>query len=128
MVKWLGAASRQGGILVTATVVALASPVAAQRRIDPEAGAILEAMSDHLRSMAAFSVDYDTDHEIIDLAGQKIRYSASGSIAADHAKGIRLTRKGPFADAEMVFDGKTVSLYGKELNVYATLASPGPPA
>jgi hypothetical protein len=126
MVKWLGAVSRSGGLLVTAAGIAIASPVVAQQGIDPEAGVILEAMSDHLRSMAAFTADYDTDHEVIDLAGQKIQYSASGSIAADRAKGLRLTRKGPFADAEMIFDGKTVSLYGKELNVYATLTSPGP--
>ena len=111
---------------MTAAGIAIASPVVAQQGIDPEAGVILEAMSDHLRSMAAFTADYDTDHEVIDLAGQKIQYSASGSIAADRAKGLRLTRKGPFADAEMIFDGKTVSLYGKELNVYATLTSPGP--
>lgn len=126
MVKWLGAAARAGGILVTAALVAFASPVIAQQRIDPEAGVILEAMSDHLRSLAAFTADYDTDHEVIDLSGQKIQYSASGAIVADRAKGLRLTRKGPFADAEMTFDGKIVSLYGKELNVYATLASPGP--
>jgi len=124
-VRWLGAAWRSGGILLAASVVGFSSPALAQSGIDPDAGKILAAMSDNLKSMAAFSADYDSDHEIIDLSGQKIQYSASGSIALDRAKGLRMTRKGPFADAEVTFDGKTISLYGKSLNVYAQLASPG---
>jgi hypothetical protein len=101
-------------------------PAIAQEAIDPEADKILAAMSDNLKAMPRLSADYDADNEIIDLAGQKIQHSASGSITLDRTKGFRMTRKGPFADVELIFDGKTISLHGKGLNVYAQLESPGP--
>lgn len=103
-----------------------AGTASAQNLIEPEAGKILAAMSDNLKAAPTLSADYDADHEIIDLAGQKIQYSASGTLALDRAKGFRMTRKGPFADAEVIFDGKTISIHGKGLNVYAQLPSPGP--
>ena len=108
-------------------VMAMASwPALAQEAIDPEADRVLKAMTDTLKALPALSADYDVDHEIVSLEGQKIQYSASGSIALDRAKGLRVTRKGPFADAEMIFDGKTISLHGRGVNVYAQIESLGP--
>ncbi|KQV42782.1 hypothetical protein ASE37_19660 [Rhizobium sp. Root268] len=111
---------------MAATACAAAWPASAQDPIEPAAVKVLAAMSDNLKSMPALSVDYDADQEVIDLEGQKIQYSASGTIALDRAKGFLLTRRGPFADAEVIFDGKTISLHGKDTNVYAQLQSPGP--
>lgn len=111
---------------LAAGMAAAFGPAMAQDTIDPEADKILRAMTDNLKAMQTLGVDYDADHEIVTLEGQKIQYSASGSIVLDRAKGFRVTRKGPFADAELVFDGKTMSLYGKGMNVYAQLESPGP--
>jgi hypothetical protein len=112
--------------LPLAVMAALAAYPAAAQEMEPEANKILAAMSDNLKTMSTLSADYDADHEIIDLEGQKIQYSASGSLALDRAKGLRMTRKGPFANSEVIFDGKTISLYGKALNVYAQMDSPGP--
>lgn len=117
---------RSGAMSLTTCVVAWSFPAFAQQAIEPDAAKLLSAMTDNLKTMSAFSVDYDADHEILDLAGQKIQYSASGSLALDRGKGFRMVRRGPFADAEVIFDGKTISLYGKALNVYAQLPSPGP--
>lgn len=110
---------------LTAGMAMAFGPALAQEAIDPEANKILLAMTDNLKALPALSADYDSDHEIVTLEGQKIQYSASGSIALDRARGFKVTRKGPFADAELIFDGKTISLYGKGMNVYAQLESPG---
>lgn len=83
-------------------------------------------MSDNLKALPALCADYDADHEIVTLEGQKIQYSASCSIVLDRTKGFRVTRKGPFSDVEVTFDGKTISLDGKGMNVYAQIESPGP--
>lgn len=125
ILKRTGVAWRLRAFLLTA-VATVACPAAAQPEIEPEAQRILAAMSDSLKAMPSFSADYDVDHEIVDLSGRKIQYSASGSVTLDRAKGFRMTRKGPFADAEVMFDGKTISLYGKALDIYAQFASPGP--
>lgn len=103
-----------------------ASPAVSQQLIDDDADAILHAMTDQLKGLQHFSVDYDADHEIVDKAGQKIQYSATGSLSLDRAAGLFMSRKGPFADAELRFDGKQISLYGKALNVFAQIESPGP--
>ena len=106
-------------------VSAVAWPASARDGVDPEANRILVAMSENLKSMPTLSVDYDVDQEILTLDGQKIQYSASGSIALNRAKGFRMKRVGPFAQAEVIFDGTTISLHDQVKNAYAQLQSPG---
>ncbi len=96
-----------------------------QSVIDEDANKILVAMTDNLKGLKDLSADYDADQEIVNLEGQKIQYSASGTMALSRGKGLHLTRKGPFADVELTIDGKTISLYGKGMNVYAQIESPG---
>jgi len=123
--KWPGAAWRPYTLVIAAAVCAAAGSATAQDAIEADAARLLAAMSNNLKSMPALSASYDADQEIVDLKGQKIQYSASGTVALDRSKGFLITRKGPFADAEVIFDGKTISLHGKGLNVYAQLESPG---
>ena len=124
-----GGGMRNRGGFFAAVSVGLAlscAPAWSQSGIDPEADAILLAMAEQLKGLKAFSVDYDVDHEIVDLTGQKLQYSASGTMTTSRGSGFLMTRKGPYADLEVSFDGKVISLYGKGLNVYAQMDSPGP--
>lgn len=94
--------------------------------VEPDADTMLRVMTTSLAALKAFSFDYDVDNEIVDKAGQKLQFSASGAATISRPGKLFITRKGPYADAEITFDGKTVSLYGKALNVYAQIDSPGP--
>ena len=105
---------------------ASAGSSSAETAIEPEADAILHAMSDQLAGLKSFSVDYDADQEVVDSHGQKLQYSASGSLSLARDVGFLITRQGPFADVEVRFDGKVISLYGKGMNVFAQMDSPGP--
>jgi hypothetical protein len=109
-----------------AAVLGLAAGPASAQQIEPEADKILHAMSDYVAGLEAFTADYDVDNEIVDTAGQKLQYSASGSIAVERPGKLHAARKGSFADAELTFDGSTISIVGKKANVYAQIASPGP--
>lgn len=102
------------------------SPALAQSAIEADADAILRGMTDQLKGLKSFTADYDTDNEIVDKDGQKIQYSASGKFSVSRGEGFLITRQGPFANAQVTFDGKVISIYGKELNVYAQMDSPGP--
>lgn len=113
------------GALV-AGVFLYGAPVHAQSAIAPDADKILKAMTEHLKSLKEFSVDYDTDHEVVGVDGQKLQYSASGMISLSRSAGFLMTRQGPIADMEVFFDGKTITLFGKTLNVYGQLDSTGP--
>ena len=65
----------------------LASPAWSQSAIDEDANKILVAMTDNLKGLGDLSADYDADHEIVDKAGQKLQYSASGTMALSRGKG-----------------------------------------
>jgi hypothetical protein len=114
---------------VAATLLGMAfsiSPALAQSTIEADADAILRAMTDQLKGLKSFTADYDVDNEIVNKDGQKLQYSASGKISVSRGAGFLITRQGPFANAQLTFDGKVISLYGKDLNAYVQLDSPGP--
>ncbi|MBF5043097.1 DUF2092 domain-containing protein [Aggregicoccus sp. 17bor-14] len=96
----------------------------ANAKIDADADRILKAMSGFLAAQQAFTVDYDVDNEVMDTDGQKLQFSASGTIAAQRPGKLYATRRGGFADAELFFDGQTVTLLGKNANMYYQLSGP----
>jgi len=89
------------------------------------AKAQLKAMSDYLTAQDALSFDYDATLEIVTRDDQKIALVSSGSVMLKRPDMIRATRSGGFADVEMNFDGKTLTMLGKNLNIYAQQEVPG---
>lgn len=51
--------------------------------------------------------------------------ASSGKIELGRPDKLRATRLGGFANVEMVFDGKTVTLVGKDINRYTQVELPG---
>jgi hypothetical protein len=116
------------GAVAGACALALGLTVASApaQQIEPDADKMLHVMSDYLAGLKAFTASYDVDDEIVDMKGQKLQYSASGSIAVERPGRLSVSRKGAFADIGLTFDGKTISILGKKANVYGQLESPGP--
>jgi len=56
---------------------------------------------------------------------QKIGLASSGTLTLQRPDKLRATRTGGFANVEVVFDGKNLSLLGKNANVYAQIEAPG---
>lgn len=102
--------------------VAIVSPVGAE---EADAKAIFKTMSDFLVGQKAMSFDYDATLEIVTAEMQKVGFASSGALTASRPDKVRMSRTGGFADVEMVYDGKTLSAYGKNLNVYAKHATAG---
>ena len=94
-------------------------------RMDPEAGKILRSMSDFMDNLSAFSAKADIDKEIIDLEGQKLQFSSSADIILKRPGNLYINRQGAIADVELIFDGKLLTIYGRNLNVYYQMDSPG---
>ena len=92
---------------------------------EAQAKAIFKAMSDYMAAQQAISFDYDTNYEVITTDDQKVALASSGSVLLNRPDKLRSKRTGGFADVEMVFDGKTVSLLGKNANIYAQAEAPG---
>lgn len=109
---------------VLALLVGLATPSGASAD-EADAKKLLKAMSDYLAAQKTFSLQYDTNLEIVTTDQQKLALASSGTVTLNRPDKIRATRTGGFADVEFVFDGKTMTLLGKTANLYGQLEVPG---
>jgi len=92
---------------------------------EADAKRLLKAMSDYLVAQQAISLEYDATLEAITTDGQKLALANSGTVILNRPDKIRATRSSGFADVEMSFDGKTLTVLGKDLNIYAQQDVPG---
>src|SRR5262249_29846346 len=93
--------------------------ISAGRADEANAKSLLKGMSDYLAAQKAISFDYDSNLEIVSTQKQKIGLVSSGTLTLNRPDKLHATRTGGFANVEMVFDGKTLSLLGKNANLYA---------
>jgi hypothetical protein len=99
--------------------------VPAARAQDDDAAKILKAMSDYMASQKSISLSFDTDIEVITPDIQKIQFASSGKLLLSRPDKLRASRTGGYADIELIFNGKTVTVLGKNLNVYTQADAPG---
>ena len=99
--------------------------VSVGRADEADAKRLLKTMSDYLGAQKAMSFDYDVNLELVSTQQQKIALVSSGTMTLNRPDKFHMTRTGGFANAEMVFDGKTLTLLGKNTNLYAQLEAPG---
>jgi len=95
------------------------------RADEANAKALLKAMSDYLAAQKAISFDYDSNLEIVTTQQQKVALVSSGTLTLNRPDKLHATRTGGFANVEMVFDGKALTLLGKNANLYAQIDAPG---
>jgi len=111
-------------ILALALLVGLMAPSGASAD-EADARKLLKTMSDYLAAQQAISFQYDTNLEIVTKDKQKLGLASSGTVTLNRPDKIRVTRTGGFADVEFLFDGKTLTLFGKTANLYGQLEVPG---
>jgi hypothetical protein len=92
--------------------------------VEPEADALLERMSAHLASLKTFSFDADNTLEVVTKDGQKLQFVAASHVSIRRPDKIRSDRKGEKADLTLYYDGKTITIHGKRLNLYAQAPAP----
>nr|WP_245754504.1 DUF2092 domain-containing protein [Candidatus Accumulibacter aalborgensis] len=92
---------------------------------EADAKRLLKGMSDYLAAQQAFSFSYDATLEVVTPEDQILGLASSGKVVVNRPDKIRATRAGGFADVVMSFDGKTLTILGKNLNAYAQVEIPG---
>jgi hypothetical protein len=90
-----------------------------------EAKKLLKAMSDYLVAQTAISFSYDANLQVVTNSDQKLGLASSGTVTLSRPDKVRTTRSGGFVDVETVFDGKTLTLLGKNVNKYTQVDIPG---
>jgi len=92
---------------------------------DDDAKQILKSMSDYLASQKVLSVTFDASLEAVTSDMEKVQFNDSGTVLLSRPNKLHATRKGGYSDVELVFDGKTVTILGKNINKYTQLDAPG---
>ena len=111
--------------VLTVVAAAGAANMSAGRADEANAKSLLKAMSDYLAAQKAISFDYDSNLELVSTQQQKIALASSGALTLNRPDKLHATRTGGFANIEMVFDGKALTLLGKNANLYARVEAPG---
>lgn len=92
---------------------------------EAEAKGLLKAMSEYLAAQKTISLGYDANFEVVTKDHQKLLLADSGTLDLSRPDKIRATRSAGFVNVEMVFDGKTLTILGKDANVYVQVDTPG---
>ncbi len=108
-------------LFAIAAIGGLVAPSAA-RADDPKA--MFKAMSDYVSGQKAISFKFDANLDVVTTQGQKLGLASSGTMTINRPDKIHATRAGGFADIEFVFDGKTLTLVGRDANAYAQVPAP----
>jgi hypothetical protein len=118
----LRALLRVSAVATSAAILAAATSDAA--RADDSA-ALLKAMADYTAAQKSITATFDSNIEVITSELQKIQFASSGQLKMTRPDKLRVKRTGGYADVELIYDGKTVSLYGNNAKAYVQTDAPG---
>ena len=112
--------SKRGLLAAAVALVAglAAGPAIAQGGINKDADEILRAMSTFLGGTKAFSLAAHISNEVISKEGEKLQMNSYATVVFQRPSGFYFHRQGRLADVEAFFDGKTVSLFGKNRDIF----------
>ncbi|VIO71578.1 Outer-membrane lipoprotein carrier protein [Bradyrhizobium ivorense] len=113
---------RMSATAVSAALLAVAASCGA--RADDSAS-LLKAMTEYTAAQKSITATFDSDVEIITPDLQKIQFTSSGQLRMARPDKLRIRRTGGYADVDLAYDGKTVSLYGNNAKAYVQADAPG---
>lgn len=113
------------GAIGASTLAAALFWPATPARADDGITELVKSMTDYVSAQTSITFDMQTDLEIVTTEGQRLSLASSGVVELSRPDKIRARRTGGFADVEAVYDGKTLSLLGKNLNLYAQIPIAG---
>ena len=96
----------------------------AETEIDPDAIAALNRMGTYLRTLKAFQVHAAITTEEVLLDGQKVQISAVVDLLAQRPDRLRVDVNNDRQERLYLYDGKTFTLWGRQLNYYSTVPAP----
>ena len=110
---------------ITLGIILASAPVISAESIDPQADNILQSMSSYFGGTKAFSVNADIDFEVVATTGQKFQLSSFATVVMQRPSHVHIDRKGMVADFAFIYDGNTLTMQGKNLNIYTQYEGTG---
>ncbi|MGM4927909.1 DUF2092 domain-containing protein [Tardiphaga sp. 1201_B9_N1_1] len=101
-------------VTVVATFIAFAAQPA--RADDP--AKLLKAMADYTAAQKSISATFESDIEVVTPELEKIQFTSSGKLQLSRPDKLRISRTGGYTDVDLIYDGKTASIYGNNAKAY----------
>jgi hypothetical protein len=106
-----------------------ASPAPAQQPLtesQQQATALLAAMAKHLAGLQSFSVRFRDGYDVVQSSGQKVEFGETRRITLVRPNQLRVEEIASGGRLDLtLFDGKNVTVFDGDGNVYATTPQPG---
>jgi hypothetical protein len=107
-------------LLLSALAGAVIPIVQAQApAVDPAAVQILKRMTDYMAGLQHFSVHSDNTLEDQLDSGQRVDFGFSAKVTLSRPDKLHAARVGGLEDQELIYDGKTVTMFNPSDGVYA---------
>ena len=88
-------------------------------KIEPKAQQTLRDMSQFLGRQKSFEVKTESSTDTVGDDGQKVQLNAQAEVSVERPNHLRIDRKGDFADLQLLFDGKKITVYAGKQKYYA---------
>jgi len=105
-------------IFAVAASSAIVVPATSHGARADDSASLLKTMADYTAAQKSITATFDSDIEVITPELQKIQFASSGQLKMTRPDKLRVKRTGGYADVDLVYDGKTVSLYGNNAKAY----------
>jgi hypothetical protein len=92
--------------------------------VDPRADKILRQMSEYLNSLDGFYLHTENSLDTLLDSGQKLQLGRAVDVFVRRPDRLRANVKGDVFDQELYYDGKSITLFGKKVGLYATMEAP----
>lgn len=104
-------------------VPATATPATDSQR---QAAAVLKRMSEYVARLPAFSVSFRDGYDVVQASGQKVEFGETRTISLARPQHLRMEEIASDGRKDYaIFDGKTVTAYDADAQVYAQVPQPG---
>ncbi len=100
------------------------TPAEEEGVIDPRADDALRKMSTYLAGLQSFRVDARVVDEKVTTEGQKLQELSQTSLTVQRPNRLRADRFGPNGHASLRSDGKHVTVFNQDKNLFATITVP----
>ena len=102
-----------------------AKPPSKAAKAAPEAKKILRQACDFLKAAKQFSFQAEVTDDQVYTQGKKLQFALDLDAYVSRPDKLRVNAAGDLENKQFFDDGKTITLYDKPQNVYATMKAPG---
>lgn len=105
-------------------VPAAATTPAPRRGFSADADKVLRRATTYVQGLKSFTVRTEHSTEVVLQSGAKMAIAGSAEVSVRRPNKMKSERKGELVDAVFLYDGDTITIYGKKKNMFAQSSAP----